>query len=94
MVSLRVWCLNWLPVLSVCLRQTTPVYVALLNLQLSESYGPVLTVYLGPQRTVVLVGYDAIKEALVDQGDDFTGRGPFPFLVKVTRGYGKTRVLQ
>uniref|UniRef100_A0A667YH77 Cytochrome P450, family 2, subfamily Y, polypeptide 3 n=1 Tax=Myripristis murdjan TaxID=586833 RepID=A0A667YH77_9TELE len=58
-----------------------------------ESYGPVLTVYLGPQRTVVLVGYDAIKEALVDQGDDFTGRGPFPFLVKVTRGYGKTRIL-
>uniref|UniRef100_A0A667YYQ0 Cytochrome P450, family 2, subfamily Y, polypeptide 3 n=1 Tax=Myripristis murdjan TaxID=586833 RepID=A0A667YYQ0_9TELE len=61
--------------------------------KLSESYGPVLTVYLGPQRTVVLVGYDAIKEALVDQGDDFTGRGPFPFLVKVTRGYGKTRIL-
>nr|XP_046245805.1 cytochrome P450 2F5-like [Scatophagus argus] len=57
-------------------------------LKLSESYGPVLTVYLGPQRTVVLVGYDAVKEALVDQADDFTGRGPIPFLVKATRGYG------
>uniref|UniRef100_A0A667YCX2 Cytochrome P450, family 2, subfamily Y, polypeptide 3 n=1 Tax=Myripristis murdjan TaxID=586833 RepID=A0A667YCX2_9TELE len=67
--------------------------LAQLDRRLSESYGPVLTVYLGPQRTVVLVGYDAIKEALVDQGDDFTGRGPFPFLVKVTRGYGKTRIL-
>ncbi|KAI3354028.1 hypothetical protein L3Q82_018582, partial [Scortum barcoo] len=57
-------------------------------LKLSESYGPVMTVYLGPQRTVVLVGYDAVKEALVDQADDFTGRGPVPFLLKVTRGYG------
>ncbi|KAG7480377.1 cytochrome P450 2F3-like [Solea senegalensis] len=57
-------------------------------LKLSESYGPVMTLHLGPQRVVVLVGYDAIKEALVDQADDFTGRGPFPFLVKATRGFG------
>lgn len=47
-----------------------------------------VTVYLGPQRTVVLVGYDAVKEALVDQADDFTGRGPLPFLLRATRGYG------
>ena len=44
--------------------------------------------YLGPQRVVVLVGYKAVKEALVDQADDFTGRGPIPFLFKATRGYG------
>ncbi|XP_070762713.1 cytochrome P450 2F3-like [Enoplosus armatus] len=56
--------------------------------KLSESYGPVITVYLGRQRTVVLVGYDAVKEALVDQADDFTGRGPLPFLVRATKGYG------
>ncbi|XP_074497301.1 cytochrome P450 2G1-like [Sebastes fasciatus] len=57
-------------------------------LKLSESHGPVMTVYLGPQRSVVLVGYDAVKEALVDQADDFYGRGPIPFLMRVTRGYG------
>ncbi|XP_039986017.1 cytochrome P450 2F3-like isoform X2 [Xiphias gladius] len=57
-------------------------------LKLSESYGPVLTVYLGRQRTVVLVGYEAVKEALVDQADDFTGRGPLPFLIRATKGYG------
>ncbi|XP_034403975.1 cytochrome P450 2F5-like isoform X2 [Cyclopterus lumpus] len=57
-------------------------------LKLSESYGPVMTVYLGPQRAVILVGFDAVKEALVDQADDFTGRGPIPFLMRVTRGYG------
>nr|XP_046245806.1 cytochrome P450 2F3-like [Scatophagus argus] len=54
----------------------------------SEIYGPVMTLYLGWQRTVVLVGYDAVKEALVDQADDFTGRGPLPFLMKATEGYG------
>lgn len=57
-------------------------------LELSKSYGPVVTVHLGPVRAVVLVGYDAVKEALVDQADDFTGRSPLPFLLKATRGYG------
>ncbi|KAI4815770.1 hypothetical protein KUCAC02_005897, partial [Chaenocephalus aceratus] len=57
-------------------------------LKFSETYGPVMTVYLGWQRTVALVGYDAEKEALVDHADDFTGRGPLPFLMKATNGYG------
>lgn len=61
---------------------------AVFPLQLSESYGPVLTVYLGRQRAVVLVGFDAVKEALVDQAEDFTGRAPIPFLIKATKGYG------
>uniref|UniRef100_A0A672IS83 Cytochrome P450 2F3-like n=1 Tax=Salarias fasciatus TaxID=181472 RepID=A0A672IS83_SALFA len=54
----------------------------------SKIYGPVMTVYMGPWRAVVLVGYDTVKEALVDQADDFTGRGPIPFLVRANRGYG------
>ncbi|KAK2846644.1 hypothetical protein Q5P01_009643 [Channa striata] len=57
-------------------------------LEFSETYGPVITLYLGWRRTVVLVGYDAVKEALVDHADDFTGRGQIPILLKVTRGYG------
>lgn len=59
--------------------------------QLSKTYGPVITLYMGWQRTVVLVGYEAVKDALVDQADDFTGRGPLPFLIKATKGYGNTR---
>jgi len=47
-----------------------------------------MTVYLGPQRMVVLVGYDTVKEALVDQADDFAPRGPIPFLNRVVKGYG------
>ncbi len=51
-----------------------------------------MTVYLGSQRMVVLVGYDAVKEALVDQAEHFTGRAPIPFLNKVLRGYGEINV--
>ncbi|XP_074535189.1 cytochrome P450 2G1-like [Halichoeres trimaculatus] len=56
--------------------------------KLAESYGSVITLYLGPQRVVVLVGFETVKEALVDQADDFTGRGPVPFLLRATKGYG------
>ncbi|KAK7883052.1 hypothetical protein WMY93_029226 [Mugilogobius chulae] len=57
-------------------------------MQYSRTYGPVMTMYLGWQRVVVLVGYDAVKEALVDQGEDFYGRAPIHFLYRATRGYG------
>ncbi|XP_059931281.1 cytochrome P450 2C15-like [Gadus macrocephalus] len=57
-------------------------------LKLSASYGPVMTLHLANQRLVVLVGYDVIKEALVENPDDFTSRGPIPLLVRATRGYG------
>lgn len=52
-----------------------------------------MTVYLGPQRVVVLVGYEAVKEALVDQTDDFIGRVPIPFLIRMTKGYGNMAFL-
>lgn len=47
------------------------------------------TVYLGPRRVVVLSGYQAVKEALVDQGDDFSGRGDYPTFFNFTKGNGK-----
>jgi len=57
-------------------------------LQLSKKYGPVFTIYLGPQKVVVLYGYDVVKEALIDQADDFSGRGNLPLLKKLLRGTG------
>nr|XP_037847390.1 cytochrome P450 2A13-like [Chlorocebus sabaeus] len=44
-------------------------------MKISERYGPVFTIHLGPRRVVVLCGYDAVKEALVDQAEEFSGRG-------------------
>ncbi|MGH0130105.1 UNVERIFIED_CONTAM: hypothetical protein FKN15_006166, partial [Acipenser sinensis] len=42
--------------------------------QLSETYGKVFTFHMGPKKYVVLTGYEAVKEALVTQADDFSER--------------------
>uniref|UniRef100_A0A673CFA7 Cytochrome P450 2K1-like n=1 Tax=Sphaeramia orbicularis TaxID=375764 RepID=A0A673CFA7_9TELE len=41
---------------------------------MSKKYGPVFTVYLGPKKVVVLAGYKTVKEALVNQADEFGER--------------------
>ncbi|KAF5911223.1 hypothetical protein HPG69_019591, partial [Diceros bicornis minor] len=55
---------------------------------LSKVYGPVFTLYLGLKPTVVLHGYEAVKEALIDQGEEFSGRGSFPVAERLNRGRG------
>ncbi|KAL1788473.1 cytochrome P450 [Sigmodon hispidus] len=54
----------------------------------SKAYGPMFTLYFGTQPTVVLHGYETIKEALIDHGEKFAGRGPLPIFDKVTDGLG------
>ncbi|KAM6186615.1 cytochrome P450 2C19-like isoform 2-T2 [Rhynchocyon petersi] len=55
---------------------------------LSKTYGPVFTLYLGMKPTVVLCGYETVKEALLDQGEDFSGRGYIPVVDKLKRDCG------
>ncbi|KAM5237227.1 cytochrome P450 2A13 [Ctenodactylus gundi] len=57
-------------------------------MKISERYGPVFTVHLGPRRIVVLCGYDAVKEALVDQAEEFSGRGEQATFDWLFKGYG------
>ncbi|KAG2469210.1 CP2BJ protein, partial [Polypterus senegalus] len=57
-------------------------------MKLSETYGPVMTVYLGPHPMVVLVGLQAIEEALLQQADAFSGRACLPMFKKLTDGFG------
>ncbi|OWK07631.1 hypothetical protein Celaphus_00008506, partial [Cervus elaphus hippelaphus] len=55
---------------------------------LSKVYGPVFTLYFGMKPVVVLHGYEAVKEALTDLGEEFSGRGRFPVNEKVRKGHG------
>ncbi|XP_060114375.1 cytochrome P450 2F2-like [Heteronotia binoei] len=57
-------------------------------LEWRERYGSVYTIYLGSQPFVVLCGYQAVKEALVDRGEQFSDRGDFPLLFRYTQGDG------
>lgn len=59
--------------------------------QLSRKYGPVFTVYLGPwRRVVVLVGHEAVQEALGGQAEEFSGRGRLATLDGTFQGHGES----
>ncbi|XP_066211494.1 cytochrome P450 2E1 [Saccopteryx leptura] len=45
--------------------------------RLAERFGPVFTLYLGSQRVVVLHGYKAFREALLQNKNKFSGRGEY-----------------
>ncbi|XP_058860507.1 uncharacterized protein LOC117394429 [Acipenser ruthenus] len=57
-------------------------------LELSQKYGSVFTVWLGPKPVVILSGYETIRDALVNQAEEFSGRASYPMLLRVTGGYG------
>ncbi|XP_030076035.1 cytochrome P450 2C11 [Microcaecilia unicolor] len=56
--------------------------------KLSEKYGSLFTIHMGSEPVVVLCGYEAVKEALNERGEDFAGRGSLPMLDRVTQGHG------
>ncbi|XP_057592087.1 cytochrome P450 2C31-like [Hippopotamus amphibius kiboko] len=56
--------------------------------KLAKDYGPVFTVYFGMKPTVVVHGYEAVKEVLIDQSEDFAGRGSFPVADRINQGLG------
>ncbi|XP_012316881.2 cytochrome P450 2B6 [Aotus nancymaae] len=57
-------------------------------LKLREKYGDVFTVYLGRRPVVMLCGVDAIREALVDQAEAFSGRGKIAIVDPIFQGHG------
>ncbi|XP_053545617.1 cytochrome P450 2A5-like [Bombina bombina] len=46
--------------------------------KMREKYGNVFTLYFGKRRVIILTGYQTVKEALVDQAEEFSGRGECP----------------
>ncbi|CAI5684568.1 unnamed protein product [Oreochromis niloticus] len=57
-------------------------------LELSKKFGSIFTIYLGTKKVVVLVGYNAVKEALVDYAEVFGERDPTPIIDELVRGQG------
>ncbi|KAI2666857.1 Cytochrome P450 2K1 [Labeo rohita] len=53
--------------------------------ELSKNYGNIFQVFLGPKKTVVLVGYKTIKEALVNYAEEFGDREIAPSF-RITNG--------
>nr|XP_060639596.1 cytochrome P450 2G1-like [Anolis sagrei ordinatus] len=57
-------------------------------IKLREKYGPVFTVYFGTRPVLVLCGHQAVKEALIDKAEEFSGRTTVPSLEPSFQGYG------
>ncbi|KAM9346655.1 cytochrome P450 2K1-like [Symphorus nematophorus] len=55
---------------------------------LSKKYGPVFTVYFGPQKVIVLAGYRTVKQALVNHAEEFGDREITPIFYDFTKGHG------
>ncbi|XP_063757956.1 cytochrome P450 2K1-like [Eleginops maclovinus] len=57
-------------------------------LELSKKYGSVFTVYLGSKKVVVLAGYKTVKEALVNNADEFGDRDTMQITEETANGHG------
>ncbi|XP_060086961.1 cytochrome P450 2K6-like [Heteronotia binoei] len=57
-------------------------------LKLSKQYGPVFSIQLGFQKTVVLAGYKTMKEALVNQTHAFPNKAVIPVFDEFHHGHG------
>uniref|UniRef100_A0A8C1V1Z5 Cytochrome P450 2K1-like n=1 Tax=Cyprinus carpio TaxID=7962 RepID=A0A8C1V1Z5_CYPCA len=57
-------------------------------LELSKKYGSVFTVHFGPKKFVVLAGYKTVKQALVNQAEEFGERDITPIFQDFNQGHG------
>ncbi|XP_065109216.1 cytochrome P450 2K1-like [Paramisgurnus dabryanus] len=62
------------------------LHVSLWNL--SKKYGSVFKVHLGPKKIVVLAGYKTVKQALVNQADEFGERDITPIFQDINNLHG------
>ncbi|XP_069832021.1 cytochrome P450 2C14-like [Dendropsophus ebraccatus] len=57
-------------------------------MQLAKTYGPVFSVHIGMTKTVVLSGYDTVKDALINHADAFSDRPIQPVTAKLLGNNG------
>ncbi|XP_068136243.1 cytochrome P450 2K6-like [Hyperolius riggenbachi] len=56
--------------------------------KLAEKYGPIYSLQIGTQEMVVLCGYEAVKEALVNHAEEFSDRPNVPAFMDISPGHG------
>ncbi|XP_073442601.1 cytochrome P450 2K1-like [Dendrobates tinctorius] len=56
--------------------------------ELSKKYGPVYTLQLGVEKVVVICGYEAVRDALVNHGEEFSGRPKVAIFDEMYKGHG------
>ncbi|XP_069584352.1 cytochrome P450 2K6-like isoform X1 [Ranitomeya imitator] len=56
--------------------------------ELSKKYGPVYTLQLGVEKVIVICGYEAVKDALVNHADEFSGRPKVVLIDELAKGHG------
>ncbi|XP_075067302.1 cytochrome P450 2F2-like [Mixophyes fleayi] len=55
--------------------------------ELSKKYGPIFTIWKLTDPVVVLCGYDVVKDALLNHGEEFSGRPHSEVMNKFAEGY-------
>ncbi|XP_039178242.1 cytochrome P450 2C5-like [Crotalus tigris] len=56
--------------------------------KLTEKYGPIFTIWIGSKPMVALCGYEVVKDALINQAEEFGGRTNTPFHTRVFQNKG------
>ncbi|XP_069832014.1 cytochrome P450 2F2-like isoform X2 [Dendropsophus ebraccatus] len=56
--------------------------------QLSKEYGSVFSFHVGMAKTIVLCGYDTIKDALINNAEVFSDRPHMPVFAKMIKDHG------
>ncbi|XP_032319117.1 cytochrome P450 2K6 [Camelus ferus] len=59
-------------------------------LELSQKYGSIYSIHMGPRKAVELSGYETVKDALVNHGDQFGERSQVPIFERIFEGKGIT----
>ncbi|XP_054849538.1 cytochrome P450 2W1-like [Eublepharis macularius] len=57
-------------------------------MKFAKEYGPVYTLHFGFQKAVVLTGYEAVRDALVNFTEEFVDRPPIPIFEEIQHGNG------
>ncbi|XP_029616126.1 cytochrome P450 2K1-like [Salmo trutta] len=56
--------------------------------ELSKKYGSIFTIHFGPKKVVVLAGYKTVKQALINQAEEFGDRDITPVFYEFNHGHG------